>query len=219
MNPRRNYPLKLCRDLVTEFKSYCSLFVTWMPGPIGPNLRYLIYKNKFAACGENIYIDIGCVIRGFENIFLGNNVGIGLNNQIYAGLYKGAERITIGDNVSFNSNVMINADINGKIIIEKNVIVGPNVVMRASNHNYQRIDIPIRNQGHVSGTIVVREDVWIGANAVILPDVTIGRGAIVAAGAVVTDDVNDYEIVGGVPAKRIGSRIEAPQSESRVNHD
>lgn len=198
---------------VTEFQSYCSSFITWMPGTIGTTLRYSIYKNKFAACGENIHVAIGCTIRGFENIVLGNNVGIGLYSQIYAGLSKGDARIAIGNNVSFNSNVMINADINGEIIIEKNVIVGPNVVMRASNHDYQRTDIPIRSQGHVSGIIVVREDVWIGANAVILPDVTIGRGAIIAAGAVVTNDVNDYEIVGGVPAKRIGSRIKASQRE------
>jgi len=109
---------------------------------------------------------------------------------------------------------MINADINCEITIEKNVIVGPNVVMRASNHNYERIDIPIRNQGHVSGTIVVREDVWIGANAVILPNVTIGRGVIVAAGAVVTNDVDDYEIVGGVPAKSIGSRAKMSQDKA-----
>jgi len=88
------------------------------------------------------------------------------------------------------------------------VLIGPNVVMRASNHNYERIDIPIRNQRHIPGRILIKEDVWIGANVVILPDVTIERGAIVAAGAVVTTDVNEYDIVGGVPAIRVGSRIE-----------
>jgi len=213
-SPRRGNPLKLCKGLAIEFGSFFSSMVAWMPGTIGANLRYLIYRNKFAACGENVYISIGCVFRGFGNIVLGNDVGIGLYSQIYAGSRKGTGRITIGNDVYFNSNVMINADINCEITIEKNVIVGPNVVMRASNHNYERIDIPIRNQGHVSGTIVVREDVWIGANAVILPNVTIGRGVIVAAGAVVTNDVDDYEIVGGVPAKSIGSRAKMSQDKA-----
>ncbi|MBU1112941.1 MAG: acyltransferase, partial [Candidatus Omnitrophica bacterium] len=50
------------------------------------------------------------------------------------------------------------------------------------------------------------EDVWIGANAVILPNVVVGKGAVVGAGAVVTKDVADFDIVGGVPAIKIGSR-------------
>lgn len=57
-----------------------------------------------------------------------------------------------------------------------------------------------------SAPIVIGEDVWIAAGAVVLKGTTIGRGAVVAANAVVTRDVADYEIVGGVPAKRIGER-------------
>ena len=101
---------------------------------------------------------------------------------------------------------MINADIGGEITIESNVLVGPNVVMRASGHRYKDINIPIRDQGHQEGKIVIKEDVWIGANAVILPNVVVGKGAVVGAGAVVTKDVADFDIVGGVPAIKIGSR-------------
>ncbi len=61
-------------------------------------------------------------------------------------------------------------------------------------------------QGHVPGTVVIEEDVWIGANCVITPDVRIGRGAVVGAGAVVTRDVAPFAIVGGVPAREIGRR-------------
>ncbi|MBW2642327.1 MAG: acyltransferase [Deltaproteobacteria bacterium] len=102
---------------------------------------------------------------------------------------------------------MINADVRGIIIIEDKVLVGPNVVVRASGHRYEKRRVPIREQGHHKGIIMIKTGAWIGANAVILPDVTIGKGAIVAAGAVVTKDVNDFEIVGGLPARKIGSRI------------
>jgi galactoside O-acetyltransferase len=135
---------------------------------------------------------------------LGSNVGIGINAQLYAG-GDGSELIILGDNVNLNSNVMINADCGGRIEIGNNCIIGPNVVFRASNHIFSNREIPIRDQGHKPGTIIVKENVWIGANAVVLPDVTIGRGAVVAAGAVVTTNVDDHTIVAGVPAKTIRS--------------
>ena len=89
------------------------------------------------------------------------------------------------------------------IIIEDKVLVGPNAVMRASGHRYEKSDVPIRSQGHSKGKIIIKAGAWIGANAVILPDVTIGKGAVVAAGAVVTKDVPPYSLVAGVPARVI----------------
>ena len=105
-----------------------------------------------------------------------------------------------------NFNVMINADCGGYIEIRDNVLLGPNVVIRASNHAYSRTDIPIKQQGHIAGRIILHEDVWLGANVVILPNVEIGKGSIVAAGSVVTKNVGDYSIVGGVPAELIEMR-------------
>ena len=67
-------------------------------------------------------------------------------------------------------------------------------------------------QGERSLPILVGDDVWIGANATILRGVVIGRGAIIAAHAVVSKDVQPYEIVGGVPAKKIGSRLPADKA-------
>ncbi len=101
---------------------------------------------------------------------------------------------------------MINADVKGTVTIADKVLVGPNVVMHASGHRFEDIDVPIREQGHHRGTIQIESGAWIGANAVILPDVTIGKGSIVAAGAIVTKDINAFEIVGGAPAIKIPSR-------------
>lgn len=114
----------------------------------------------------------------------------------------------IGNWVSVNTNVQIGAADSGEIIIGNDVLIGPNVVIRASNHVYDRVDIPIREQGHSGGKIVIEDDVWIAANAVVLPDVVIGKVAVVAAGAVVTSDVPPYQIVGGVPSKIIANRKE-----------
>ncbi|NQT71165.1 MAG: acyltransferase [Chloroflexi bacterium] len=210
-------PVNLIKFLLNELHTVISFWLRWMPGKTGAYLRYSIYQRRFKSCGKNINIPEGCTIRGFKNIELGNNIGIGLGSSVYSGLSKGSERIVIGNNVFFNTNVMINADMGGEIIVGDNVIVGPNVVIRASNHRYKNTNIPIREQGHKSGKIIINNDVWIGANSVILPDVTIEKGSIVAACAVVAKDVNAYTIVGGVPAKLIGTRKGSKQD--KVLHD
>ncbi|MBN1431653.1 MAG: acyltransferase [Methanomicrobiaceae archaeon] len=101
---------------------------------------------------------------------------------------------------------MLNADCGGSIIIGNNVLIGPNVVVRSADHNFSSADTLIQKQGHTGGRITIEDDVWIGANAVILKGVTIKTGAVVGAGAVVTKDVDEYVIAGGVPAKKISSR-------------
>ena len=80
------------------------------------------------------------------------------------------------------------------------------MVMRTANHNFELLNTPIRMQGHSIKNISIDDDVWIGANAVILGGVNIGRGAIVAAGSVVSKDVPPHTVVGGVPARTIKMR-------------
>jgi maltose O-acetyltransferase len=191
--------------LYSELNEWTAHILRWFPGNFGVVLRYYYYKRILAGCGQKVAIPTGCYIRDCKNIFFGNGVGLGVYSQIYAA-GKGNERIMIGDHVSLNSNVMINADQEGHIEIGHNSIVGPNVVIRTSNHEFSSREIPIREQGHRPGTIIVKNDVWIGANAAIIGSVTIGRGSIIGAGAVVIGDVNDFAIVVGVPAKQIGIR-------------
>lgn len=118
-------------------------------------------------------------------------------------------RIEIGDHVSFNSNVYVNACSGGTITIGNDVLIGPNAVLRASDHKFDDVTRPIRTQGHTAGTIVVENDVWIGSNVTVVGGVRIGKGAVVAAGAVVTSDVEPYSIVGGVPARLIRKRSDS----------
>lgn len=115
-------------------------------------------------------------------------------------------RIEIGDRVALNSNVYLNACIGGTIVVGSDVLIGPNVVLRTSDHRFSDPGRPIREQGHEPGEIVIEDDVWIAANATVVGGTRIGRGAVVAAGAVVTRNVPPYIVVGGVPAREIGRR-------------
>ena len=197
---------KIYRIVIKELRAYSLFLLRYIPGAIGCVLRYISYKGFLKGCGRRLYIPTSVFIKGFRNITIGDNVILGDSNRIYAESKTDNVRIEIGNGVTFNSNVMVNADQKGEIIIEDDVMIGPNVVMRASGHEYKDPRIPIRQQGHTKGRIVIKEGAWIGANAVILPNVIIGRGAVIGAGAVVTKDVADLDIVGGVPAKKISSR-------------
>ena len=85
--------------------------------------------------------------------------------------------------------------------------MGLEVVLIGQNHRFNRTDIPMIAEGDIClPPIEVGDDVWIGYRAMIMPGVKIGNGAVIAAGAVVTKDVPNYAIVGGVPAKVIRMR-------------
>lgn len=111
--------------------------------------------------------------------------------------------IRIGD----NSGLGINCKIRGPIIIGDDVMMGPDVMIFTSNHETKDINIPMRLQGRTGDKRVeIGDDVWIGARVIILPGVKIGKGAILAANAIITKDVPDYAIVAGNPAKVVKFR-------------
>lgn len=109
--------------------------------------------------------------------------------------------------VEIGSNVLI-----GRYCVLHHVRIGDDVLIAerctllsgSRQHHYARTDVPMNQQGGAKRRIVIAGDCWLGSHAVIMDDV--GRGAIVAAGAVVTRPVEPYQIVGGVPATTIGRR-------------
>jgi len=114
--------------------------------------------------------------------------------------------LKIGNNVGINHFCFIG--VRGNISIGNNVIFGPRVNIFSENHNFNRLDIPIKNQGVTKGDTVIGNDVWIGANVSIMSGVKVGNGCVIAAGSVVTKDIPNLSVVGGVPAKIIKSRKE-----------
>ena len=106
-----------------------------------------------------------------------------------------------------NSGIGINCEVYGPVEIGENVMMGPEVVIYTSGHNYSRTDIPIMQQGSTDKKAVkIGNDVWIGRRAIIMPGVSVGDGCVIGAGAVVTHDVPAFTVVGGVPAKVIKER-------------
>jgi acetyltransferase-like isoleucine patch superfamily enzyme len=128
--------------------------------------------------GKGCQICDGVLITDPHNISLGNNVVI--NDGAIIQSCKDAE-IIIGDNVTLSYGVKI---------ITGGLVIGESRVIQGS---------------HASEPILLEDFVWVGAGAIILPGVTIGNRAIIAAGGVVTRDVEAGSIVGGVPAKKIKS--------------
>lgn len=118
--------------------------------------------------------------------------------------------IEIGNDVFIGPNANLSAS-NSKIIFGNKIMLGPNVTMMGGDHNTSVLgkymfDIKVKLPEN-DKSILIKDDVWIGAGATILKGVTVGQGAIVAAGSVVISDVPEYSIVAGVPAKVVKMRF------------
>jgi acetyltransferase-like isoleucine patch superfamily enzyme len=143
-------------------------------------IRSLFYESTLPVCGKRIFVHPNVSFSYPQNIEIGYNLFINRGAFITA-----PSKITIGDNV----------------------LIGPYVVINSGCHHYKDANNIIRNQGHKLLPIIIEDDVWIGSHVTILPGVVIGKGAVIAAGAVVTKSVEPYTVVAGVPAKEIKRRI------------
>jgi acetyltransferase-like isoleucine patch superfamily enzyme len=124
---------------------------------------------------------------------------------IYPGVYfTHTYGIEIGSRFSVNSGAIL--DGRGGIKIGNGVMIGPYAAIYSSGHNFAELDRPMTSLDHIMAPVVISDDVWIGAHVCIPGGITIGRGAVVAAGAVVVKDVEANTIVAGVPANTIRKR-------------
>lgn len=154
--------------------------VGWMPGRTGRAVRGSLYGRLLGAAGP---MDVAewTHIRTPSGLKCGKRVSLGRGVQLTCG-----GGISIGDDVMFGQ---------GAFVI-------------SNGHVIDRVDIPMAEQGLYGKPVEIGDDVWIGAKAIILPGVRIGRGAVIAAGAIVTRDVPDYALVVGSPGRVVRIRTQ-----------
>jgi acetyltransferase-like isoleucine patch superfamily enzyme len=159
-----------------EVWSWFEAALGWVPGRVGSSLRVALYQP---------------VIPGVRHV--------GRRTQV-----ERPWKLNAGPGLVLSGSCHLTCT--GGLVLGSDVIVGPGVTILTTNHRVDDLAVPIRRQGLRPGPVEIHDDVWLGANAVVVAGVTVGRGAVVGAGAVVTRDVDAMSIVGGVPARPIGTR-------------
>ena len=160
-------------------------FARWLPnsyrpivGKVSNSIRVCCVHHIFAYCGKIRTINRMVNFHKGTNIEMGDDSGIGAY-----------------------------AELPDNTIIGKNVMISRNVFILNRNHQFERTDIPINDQGYKeTKQTVIEDDVWIGLRSILTPGRHIKKGTIIAMGSVLTKDFPEYSIVGGNPAKLIKSR-------------
>ena len=158
-------------------------------------VRMLAPLYQHRGRGSKIYWSVRMDTPPYRSFRLGRKSVI----ESYCCINNAVGDVTIGD----HTRIGIHCTVIGPVSIGNNVNLAQGITVTALNHNFEDVTRRIDEQGISTKPVVIGDDVWIGANAVILPGVTIGRHVVVAAGAVVTKDVPSFSLVAGVPAKVI----------------
>lgn len=170
------------------------------------------YIKNFAVCSYEFISAIVFSLPRHQvfNIIKSNYMRIqgakvGRNITFYPGIrINPCMKIHIGDYVDLAWDVIITTT--GEVEIGDRALIGYRTQILSANHVIPENKGTIFGAGHIAKKVVIKNDVWIGANCVIVAGVTIGEGSVVAAGSVVTKDIPPFMIVGGVPAKIIKER-------------
>jgi acetyltransferase-like isoleucine patch superfamily enzyme len=192
---------------------------------IGSNLRTLLYRTIFARIGHSGYIEDGVKFINTSSIEVGNGVdilqGVSLNAQGHPN-----NRVYIADKVTLERGIDIRAMKDTCIHIDEGTFIGPYVCLAgpgnikigrrcliaahvgifANNHIFDDPTQDIEDQGVTRQGIMIEDDCWLGHAVTVLDGVTIGRGSVIGAGAVVTKDIPPFSVAVGVPAKVVKSR-------------
>ena len=178
--------------------------------------RVKLYEKRFMKIGKKTKLHDGVKIDALSTngVNIGDYCIIGRNTVIectgsLSAIGKGVE---IGNNTTFGSDCFFGAA--GGIKIGNDVVAGQYIRFHSENHNYDRMDVLIREQGVSHKGIEVGNNCWIGSGVVFLDGAKVGEGCVVAANTVVTKTFPDNAIVGGIPAKIIKMRVKNEERES-----
>lgn len=158
-------------------------------------VRLLAPLYQYRGRGSKIYHSVRMDTPPYRRFSLGQNSVV----ESFCCINNAVGDVIIGD----YTRIGLHNTIIGPVTIGNHVNLAQGITVTALNHNFSEADKRIDEQGVSTGQVVIGDDVWIGANAVVLPNVSIGRHCVIAAGAVVTKDVPDGCVVAGVPAKII----------------
>jgi acetyltransferase-like isoleucine patch superfamily enzyme len=137
-----------------------------------------------------------------------------IESGAYLKLVSTGASLTIGAYTFIGRNTEF--DVQGPVVLGDHTLIAPGCFITDHSHRFVA-DRRIDQQPCTTSPVTIGSDVWIGANSVILPGVNVADGAIVGAGAVVTKDVGPMDIVAGVPARKIGSRLDRVISPLEVS--
>lgn len=151
-----------------------------MPGNIGIAIRYCCIKNLCKRCGDNVIVFPGAYLTYLESCIFGNNISIHEN---------------------------CNIGCKGELTVGNNVMISQGTSILTTEHDYKQLSVPMRDASVICKSVTIGDDVWLGAHSIITAGTTIGYGAVIAAGAVVTKNIPPMCIAAGIPAHIIGKRV------------
>lgn len=169
-------------DMSSHWKrdEYVATLLRNVPGDAGMYLRRTWYTRKFRRAGRNLSIFAGATILNPDKVECGDNINIGFFDYIQAG---------------------------GRVVFGDNVLLGPYVKIWSQSHNFSDPLAPVSRQGSAFEPVFIGNDVWIGANAFIMPGAVIGDRCVISASSVVgRKEYPEGTILAGYPARKIGER-------------
>lgn len=168
--------VKILGVLPRSFRLYLFRKSRNISGKIGIGIRYILLKSVAKSCGDNVAIKEYVIINNPQELSLGNNISI--HPFCYIESLGG---ITIGNDVSIAHNTSI----------------------LSVNHTWEDKSQPIKYNEIKKSPVTLEDDVWVGCGCRIMAGTTVHRHSVIAAGAVVTKDIDSNTVVGGVPAKKL----------------
>ncbi len=213
------------RRLVPDEAELLPYLLKDIPGEAGQRLRSCWYGRVLGALGEGCAIGPGITFVHPERIFLGDGVHLAGNTHLE--VPRGEGQIELGAGVYLGWNVYVNtwqpggylrvgpstwigagSQIwgHGGVEIGAQCPIAPGLLIVPYQHAFADVDRPIMEQGGITGPVVVEDDVYLGMSVCILPNLTIGRGSVVGAGAVVRRSLPPFSVAAGVPARVLRMR-------------
>ena len=208
--------------------------ITQLPKNLTEAMRQFAWRRRLGGLGDRSDIRPGARFEFPRRIALGseccighhailrantsNPLGVLLGDRTHIGEFTiiAANRgyFTLGDHSWIGPHSTIHG--NGGVTIGNNVMIAARCAINTVSHHYDRVDLPMCEQGVHCDPVVIEDDVWIGIGAIVLQGVRIGRGSIIAAGALVNRDLPPGSIAMGVPARPQRNRF-VRTDERRLN--